>query len=253
MLAAAARQAQSLHETEHRPWPAPERPWLLAETIGDQLFAHWPVGAEALRRHLPAEVTPDTYEGQAWLGISAFAVTAVRLRGTLPLPLVSSFLQLDIRTYVTARGAPGIWFFSLDVSSAPGFEVARRLYGLPLYRARISLHATGDRFQLACTRRDHPAPPQVFDARFEPFGPAAPPRPGSLDHFLHERYRLYGEREGRLWRAEMHHRPWRLRQARGEIELNTMAPEGVELNGEPLLRYSSGQDVLLWTPEPLVG
>jgi uncharacterized protein YqjF (DUF2071 family) len=253
MLAVAARQAQSLHETEHRPWPAPERPWLLAETIGDQLFAHWPVPADALRPHLPEEVLPDTYDGEAWLGISAFAVTAVRLRGTLPLPLVSSFLQLNVRTYVTAHGAPGIWFFSLDVSSAPSLEVARRLFGLPFHRARISLHAVGDRFQLVCTRSDHPSPPKVFDARFEPVGPAASPRPGSLDHFLSERYRLYAERDGRLSRAEIHHRPWQLRQARGEIGLNTMAPEGVELDGEPLLHYSSGQDVLLWTPGPLVG
>jgi uncharacterized protein YqjF (DUF2071 family) len=111
----------------------------------------------------------------------------------------------------------------------------------------------GDRFQLACTRLAQPAPPKVFDARWQPFGRAATPLPGSLDHFLTERYRLYGEREGRLWRAEMHHRPWRLQQARGTVELNTMAPEGVELDREPLLLLSRGQDVLLWSPEPLAG
>jgi uncharacterized protein len=253
MLAAAARQAQSLHETEHRPWPAPERAWLLAESIGDQLFAHWPVPAEALRRHLPEEVRPDTFEGEAWLGITASTVTAVRLRGTLPLPIVSSFQQLNVRACVIVEGAPGIWFFSLDLSTAAGFEVARRLFGLPFYRARISLGAMGDRFQLACTRLAQPAPPKVFDARWQPFGRAATPLPGSLDHFLTERYRLYGEREGRLWRAEMHHRPWRLQQARGTVELNTMAPEGVELDREPLLLLSRGQDVLLWSPEPLAG
>lgn len=251
MLAAAARQAQSLQETAHRPWPLPGRRWLAAETLVDQLFAHWPVPAASLRTHLPDGVSPDTFEGDAWLGITAFAVEAQRLRGTLPLPIVSRFLQLNVRACVTVQGAPGIWFFSIDVSSAAVLRLARRLFPVPVFRARLTARRLGEEFRLECTRRDHPEPPRVFDARFAPTGSEQRPRPGSLEHFLTERYRVYFAVDGRLHRAEIHHPPWELRPAAGEVELNTMPPPGVTLGEQSLLHFSRSQDVLLWSPEPV--
>src|SRR5439155_586291 len=98
-LQAPARQAASLRETAHRPWPLPPGSWRLGQTLEDQLFAHWPVDADALRRLLPGAVRLQTHEGAGWLGVTPFRVGALRLRGTLPLPRVSSFLELNVRTY----------------------------------------------------------------------------------------------------------------------------------------------------------
>jgi uncharacterized protein YqjF (DUF2071 family) len=251
VLAAAARQAQSLQATAHRPWPLPARPWLAAATLTDQLFAHWPVPAATLQRHLPDGVSADTFEGDAWLGVTAFAVGAQRLRGTLPLPIVSRFLQLNVRACVSVQGTPGVWFFSIDVSSAPILRLARRLFPVAVFHARVTARRLGDEFRLECTRRDHPEPPKVFDARFTPTGTPRQPQPGSLEHFLTERYRVYLSVDGRLRRAEIHHAPWQLREAAGEVELNTMAPAGVALAEQPILHFSRSQDVLLWSPEPV--
>ena len=118
----------------------------------DQLFAHWPVDADALRRLLPDAVRLQTHEGTGWLGITPYRVGALRLRGTLPLPRVSSFLELDVRTYVTAGGKPGIWFFSLDASSRFAVEAARRTYKLPYFQARISTTRHGEWLELESAR-----------------------------------------------------------------------------------------------------
>src|SRR3982750_2959300 len=101
LLQAPARQASSLEETAHRPWPLSDRSWVMGQTWDDLLFAHWRVSAAAVREHVPDALAVAEHDGSAWLGVTPFVVTGLRARGMLPLPLVSSFLELNVRTYVT--------------------------------------------------------------------------------------------------------------------------------------------------------
>jgi hypothetical protein len=252
LLAAPARQAAVLADTEHRPWPVPRGSWLMAQSWEELLFAHWRVEVEALRPLVPDGLVVDEHDGSAWLGITPFLISGLRLRGTLPLPRVSSFPELNVRTYVTAEAKPGIWFFSLDTSSVLAVEAARRLYRLPYHHARLSLERRGERIELRSSRRDG-ARPHVFEASYgaaadDPFEP----QPGSLEHFLTERYCLYAHDQGRLFRAEIHHLPWQVREARAEIGLNTMPPDDIVLAEEPpLCHLAERQDVLIWPLEEL--
>jgi uncharacterized protein len=245
LLEAPARQASSLEETAHRPWALPDGSWVLAETLDDQLFAHWRVSAAALREHLPDDVDVDEHDGSAWLGVTPFAVTALRVRGTLPLPILSSFHQVNVRTYVTRDGKPGIWFLSLEASSYVVVEAARRLYDIPFFHATITVRRRGDRVVWDSARDDG----RAFSCSYEPSGPQVTAQPGSLEHFLTERYCLYAGRDGRLSRAEIHHRPWPLRPAVADIELNTLPPDWLRLEHEPILHDSARQDVLIWPQE----
>ena len=217
----------------------------------DQLFAHWPVDADALRRLLPDAVRLQTHEGAGWLGITPFRVGALRLRGTLPLPRVSSFLELDVRTYVTAGGKPGIWFFSLDASSRLAVEAARRTYKLPYFPARISARRQGEWLELESARVGNRQGPHVFSARYRPSGAESHAAPGSVEEFLTERYCLYiVDKHRRLYRAEIHHPPWPLRPAEATIGLNTMSPRELALpDEEPLLHVARVQDVVVWPLE----
>jgi uncharacterized protein YqjF (DUF2071 family) len=162
----------------------------------------------------------------------------------VPLPLVSSFLQLNVRTYVTRDERPGIWFLSLDASSRLAVEVGRRFYRVPAFQATISLRRRGGRIVYDCSRDDG----RAFSGSYRPRGAPAVAQPGSLDHFLTERFCLYAGDDRRLYRAEIHHRPWALRPAEATIELNTMPPDWLRLADDPLLHYSARQDVLLWLP-----
>jgi hypothetical protein len=248
LLTTPARQAGTLSETGHRPWPLPGGPWIMGQSWEELLFTHWRVDAEVLRKLIPPALQLDEHDGSAWLGITPFVVTNLRLRGTLPLPYLSSFPEINVRTYVTAEDKPGIWFFSLDAASRAAVEAARRLYKLPYHQASMAVARRGERIDYSSARREAPRP-FVFTASYEPAGEPGDAEPGSLEHFLVERYCLYARDGSGLHRAEIHHPPWRLRPAAATVEPNTMPPDGVELRGEPLLHLAERQDVVVWPLE----
>lgn len=225
----------------------------MGQTWDDLLFAHWRVPVEDVRRHVPASLPVDTWEGEAWVGVTPFQVTGLRLRGTPPPPFLSSFLELNARTYVTRDGKPGIWFFSLDASSRLAVEGARRAYRLPYFHARMTAERDGDEIRYRSERRTSGERPARFAGRYEPRAPSFTATAGSLEHFLAERYCLYAEDAGRTFRAEIHHPPWPLQPAEAELHENTMPPPGLRLEGEPLFHYAARQDVVIWPLEPLDG
>lgn len=245
-LEAVARQARSLEQVEHRPWPLPAGRWAAARTYEDVLFAHWRVRAAELRGHVPSTLELETHDGAAWLGVTVSRVSAQRARGLLPLP--GSFLELQVRTYVTSGERPGIWLLSVDASSRLAVEAARRALGLPSFDARMSASREGRSTAYECARSGEPG--RVFSARFRPKGHEFHPAAGSLESFLTERYCVYAiDRRGRVRRAELHHRPWALHFADAAIELASIAPVG--LHGEPLCHVAGRQDVLIWPLEPV--
>jgi uncharacterized protein len=204
------------------------------------LFAHWRVSADALRPHVPEQLELEEWDGSAWIGVTPFRVISLRLRGILPLPLLSSFHELNCRTYVRAGARPGIWFFSLDASSRAAVEAARHSYKLPYRYARIS--TTDHHFDLRRVGED-----VSFTSSYRGLGSASPAAPGTLEHFLTERYCLYSE-GGRL-RSDIHHPPWSLEPAQATIQQHGLSPAPLE--GTPLLHYAARQDVVIWAPETL--
>jgi len=252
VLDTAMRQSAALEHLEHRPWPPPTRAWTMGQTWEELLFAHWRVPAEAVEPRLPPGLDLDTYDGDAWLGVTPFRLTGLRARGLLPLPGASSMLELNVRTYVTAEDKPGIWFFSLDASSGLAVEMARRTYRLPYFRARMSAASRGGWIHYECARVDEPG--RAFSGRYRPLD--EPPRrveKSSLEEFLVERYCLYTTDDaGKLCRAEIHHEPWPLQDAEAEIELNTMPPIALP-DDPPLLHFARRLDVVIWPLERVVG
>lgn len=253
LVSDAFRQRSVLTETDHRPWPLPQRPWFMGQSWIDLLFAHWPVPEEALRAVVPAQLPIDTYEGTAWLGITPFCVRGVRLRGTAPAPNLSSFPELNVRTYVSVEGKPGIYFLSLDADSAAAVRAARLTYRLPYFHSRIRVDRDEEGNAYDLLRDSDDGPPAYFKARYGSEGDELPIREGSLERWLTERYCLYTlDDRQRVLRGDIHHPPWPLHPGWAEIETNTMAmPFGIELEGEPLLHFSPRQDVAIWTIRPV--
>ncbi|HEY7529651.1 MAG TPA: DUF2071 domain-containing protein [Gemmatimonadota bacterium] len=246
---AALRQARSLEATAHRPWPPPSRPWVMGQTWEDLLFAHWRVAPALLREKVPAPLELDLFEGTGWLGVTPFRVTGLRPRGVPPLPGVSSFPEINVRTYVTFGGRPGVWFFSLDAGNRLAVAAARRLYRLPYQAAGMTVARAHGSIRFASRRLGEPSDRWQLRVVYAPVGEPVPPRPGSREHFLTERYRLYTVDGERVTFADIHHRPWPLQEAEATFEVNTMAPTGIQLNGPPdTLHFSRRQDVVVWAP-----
>ncbi|MGH7564277.1 MAG: YqjF family protein [Gemmatimonadota bacterium] len=244
------RPGTVLDQTGHRPYPLPRGPWIMAQRWHDLLFAHWEVSPSALRRVVPPALELDLYGGLAWIGIIPFTMSGVRLRGTPSLPGLSAFPELNVRTYVRYRDLPGVYFFSLNAGNRLAVAVARRWYRLPYFHARMEVRRRGEECEYRSRRVHQGAAPAELEVRYRPTGETYLPGPGSLDHWLVERYRLLTVHEGRVFLAEIHHPAWRLRPAVAEFRINTMT-EGLGIGLPPAglrLAFAEEQEVLVWPP-----
>jgi uncharacterized protein YqjF (DUF2071 family) len=204
-----------------------------------------------LREKVPPGFTLDLHDGQAWLGIIPFQITNLAPRGVPALPWVSAFPELNVRTYVTVDDKPGIYFFSLDAGNPLAVGTARTLFHLPYYTATMSVDQKNGWIEYR-SRRLNADRTAEFIGKYRPVAPIHEPAPGTLDHFLTERYCLYTVDDSfRAYRLEIHHRPWPLQSAELEASTNTVADAaGLRLPSmSPLLHFSKRQDVVAWTLE----
>lgn len=227
-------------------------PWVMHQRWTDLLFAHWPVAPDLVRPLLPPSLTLDTFEGEAWVGVIPFHMSNVRPRGVPPLPGISAFQELNVRTYVRVGGRAGVWFFSLDASNPLAVRAARAAVHLPYYDARMQMTVGADRTVRYRSDRTHrAAPPATFDASYAAEGATYRAPSGTLEHFLVERYELFSAGPRGLLSVRIAHAPWPLQRAVARIERNTMgAAAGIRLGGEPQqLHFASRVDVQTWLPE----
>lgn len=211
----------------------------------DVLFSSWPADSSLLAAHLPDQLSVEEIDGTGWLSVVAFRNVHTRPRW-FPRPLGFSFPELNVRTYVTCDGEPGVYFFSLDAPSILSVLGARLLHRLPYYYATMEFTASEGTFRLE-SRRRHPGDrPAWFSATYEPLGEWFTPEAGSLSEFLTERRRLYTQgQDGRVRYTDVKHRRWEL----SPVAVIMGAASLFQANGfdvpdtKPVHYYSRGVDV----------
>jgi uncharacterized protein YqjF (DUF2071 family) len=237
-----------LHAVEHRSWPLPAGPWVMTQIWHELLFAHWPIAPDALRPFVPSVLPLDIFDGQCWVGIVPFHMSHVCPRGVPPVPGLSAFPELNVRTYVTLNGIPGAYFFSLDACNSIAVMLARKLFYLPYFNAWMTSRRSGNTIHYHSQRTHRGASPAEFIASYRPVTPFVYTRPATLEHWLTERYCLYTTVGQRVYRCDIHHRPWPLQVAELDLVRNTMA-DAARLplaDADPLLHYSQKLEVLIW-------
>ena len=238
-------QREILSHTAHRPWPMPKGPWIMEQGWYNLLFAHWEVPAARLRPLIPASLEVDTYTNStAWVSITPFRLT-MRPRGLAAAGRLWTFPEMNFRTYVRYGDKPGIFFFSLDAGSLLAVKGARMLYRLPYFHADMGITPHEHAFRYESRRRNQDV---ELAAEYEPTTEPFQAAPGTLSHWLAERYCLYTMIGTRVARAEIHHRPWPLQNVRAEIKRNTLPRQvGLSLPAQPdLLQYAASEEVLIW-------
>jgi uncharacterized protein YqjF (DUF2071 family) len=227
----------------------------MTQRWNDLLFLHYSLDPEVVRAKVPEVLTLDTYRQRAWVTVAPFWINHLRPPGVPSVPWFSNFNEINVRTYVSFGGKPGVYFFSLDASNLSAVWGARVFYRLPYWQASMKVSGKGGMKIEYDSKRQHGPKPAELKCSY---GPASPrsvhARPGSLEHFLTERYCLYTATRKRLYRGDIHHLPWDLQDAQVEMQQNTMAqPTGLQLPPKADLSFFVRElKVLFWAPERLL-
>lgn len=217
----------------------------------DLLFAHWSFRPAEIERMLPPGIELDTFDGRAWVGVVPFRMSDVAPRFVPAMPWLSAFPELNVRTYVSLEGKPGVWFFSLDATNPIAVRVARFAFHLPYMDARMSITLRNGRYHYRSQRTHRHQPAARFEGAYRPIGDLFLAQPGTLEYWLTARYCLYvADGRGRLFRGEIDHPPWPLQAAELELKANSML-DWLSLTGEgePELLFSKDISVKAWTNE----
>ena len=217
-------------------------------------YFHWAYEPAVVQAHLPAGVRVDTLGGRAWVGLIPFEMRRVQLGPTPPIPYLSHFIEINVRTYVVdSLGRRAIWFFSLDVPRSAIVGVARSVFALPYCWADASHTVDGSyhRYEMTRRRPHSEQPTAMMDFEVGEQIAAADVEP--LDHFLTARWALVTQRRRRLLHGAVHHEPWPLHRV-DRFEVSETALEAAGLpppHGAPRALYSPGVAVDLAWFEPI--
>lgn len=238
---------ECLNHLEHRPWPLLPKKYDWRQGWLDLAFFHWPIDAEEIQKTLPEGLEVDVFEGSAWISVVPFRMEGVMKRWMPSLPGISNFPELNLRTYVTCHGKPGVWFYSLDADQSIAVWSARKFFHLPYFKADMSCRSESDgviRYRSARASGD-----ASFEASYEPAGGVYHATVGSLEWWLCERYCLYAASQaGQIYCGEVHHRQWPLQKINFEIKENGVAAAaGFKLPGNPAsAQFSRELQVAVW-------
>jgi uncharacterized protein len=229
----------------------------------DLLFLHWPVDPQHLRALIPPQVELDLFDAKAWIALVPFRMEATRFRGVPALPGLGAFYECNVRTYVSVKNAvgnpvPGVWFFSLDAEHLLPVLGGRWLWSLNYIHSNFtvskdiktdiktdSAHQPSGSIDYAMRRRRDAT--HRTHIRWTPGASLPPSEPGSIEHFLTERYWLYTLRRGRIMGGRVAHPQWSLREAHiDHLDDTLIASAGLEVLGQPLAWHSNTLEVQGW-------
>ncbi|MFD1565098.1 YqjF family protein [Haloarchaeobius amylolyticus] len=235
---------------------SPNAPHVAAMTWRDGLFVHWPVDPDALRPHVPGQLTLETRDGHAWVGVLPFVLTNVGIRGTPSIARLA-FGELNVRTYVRYQGDPGLFFFSIDVGNSLVATAVGRATRLPVYDATIRVGATEEKHVTFTSDRQQTARdgPARFAATYRPDGEVFTAEPDTLAYWLTARRRFYAPSARGVLAGEIAHDPWPLQPAAVTIHENTMfeANDLPRPTGDPVVHYADDLSMTGSIPRRLRG
>jgi uncharacterized protein YqjF (DUF2071 family) len=206
--------------------------WVIAQRWSHVQFLSARCDADLLRQSIPPGLELDQFDGAAWLSIVPFYMSHIRFPVTPALPIVCLW-ELNLRTYVRYRGCAGVYFLTLDTDSRLGDWIARRFFHLPYRYRQMTGRVNTGRY--------------TFDAggsfaMQSQVGRAV--QSAALDDWLVERYHLYTSDGTSLYRGDVAHGPWRLRQVDALSFEDRLSPQfGFPAATELHARYAEPLDV----------
>ena len=227
-----------ISEITHRPFSMPTGKWKYYQEWNNALFLHWTIPFNVLRKFVPDNLNIDTFEDKCYISLVAFTMKNIRPRYLPSVSFISDFAEINIRTYVENNGKRGVYFLNIEAEKSISALAAKLLSGLPYEKANI--HRTDKQFTSINKKKNF-----SLDTEFE-IQKVKENKTG-LDKWLTERYCLYLDKGNELYRYDIHHKEWQIRNVvlkRLTLKYNIGS---IQLNEPPdLSHYSNGIKVIAW-------
>ncbi len=222
--------------------------WIMKQTWEDLLFLHWSVDPSWLQTLLPPQLEVDQFDHKAWIGIVPFEMNRIRFRGLPSIPFASSLLELNVRTYVKYGERQGVYFFSLDASHLAGVKIARNIFHLPYFQAKMGKKNNGKQINFWSSRTHNGGEQADYHVVYEPVGVPYISKKGDLDFWLTERDRLFIVRKGKVMEGKIRHDRWPLQQVDVAVLRDTLS-DPYRNNDEFVTHFSKSVTTYLWAFE----
>ncbi|MFJ7731475.1 YqjF family protein [Lysinibacillus sp. NPDC097231] len=221
--------------------------WIMTQIWQDVLFLHWPVSPNELEPHIPQEFKLDLYESNAWLSVVLFKVKGQRMRYLPPFPGIDSYLQLNVRTYVTYNGMKGIYFFNLDVTNRFIVQLATKA-SLSYRHSKIALKQRDNIFSFTSLYHGLRSIDERLRVSYQPISSEI--ISSTFEKWIVERYHSWSKSKKGILRIDINHMPWQLQPVHINIKSNTLAPFVKEtIQGiQPIAHYSKRQKARIFSP-----
>ncbi|WP_439487394.1 YqjF family protein [Algoriphagus sp.] len=229
-----------LNSRSHRPFEIPEGNWIYYQEWNRALFLHWIVPFELLRECVPSNLNIDTFDGNCYISLVAFTMEKIRPRLLPSIGYVSDFDEINVRTYIDNDDKKGVYFLNIEAGKSISAFVAKTISGLPYEKAKT--HRKDKLYNSENIKKGF-----RLNAEFE-IGQEIDNKT-ELDKWLTERYCLYLDKDNRLYRYDIHHKEWELKNLNiKNLNLNYKIG-AIDLHERQLLNlthYSDGVKVIAW-------
>lgn len=232
-----------LQSISHRPYSLPLGNWSYYQEWNDTLFMHWKIPLADLREIVPEQLSIDEFEGNAWVSLVPFTMEKIRPRFLPHWGIVSNFHEINLRTYVTHNGKPGVYFINIEGHKHLSVFLSKALSGLPYGKAIVNRSQKDKLHSYISTNKI-----KNFSLAAEYEIDEQPYTKTLLDKFLTERYCLYLDKGDALYRYDTHHEEWKLHGVHmknlklqyqiGKLNITDKFPD--------LINYSKGVKVVAW-------
>ncbi len=174
---------------------------LIKQTWSDILFLNFKVKKSELRQVVPKEFELDAHESNFYISIVPFKMSAIKIKYLPSIPHFS-LTELNLRTYVSYLGKPGIYFFTLDSNNRLANMIARHFFQLPYRFADLRMQLHDHHYQVE-SKPYFQVEAKLTQDRIE----------SSFSRWVCERYSLFGKYKGGVFQGDVLHQPWKLHRA----------------------------------------
>lgn len=232
------KASEILNHQKHRPFDFPNRPWKFYQEWNKAIFLHWEISPELIQPFIPKEMTLDTIDGNAWVSLVAFDMNHIGVRSLPKLPHISDFYEINIRTYVSCKGKPSVYFLSMEGSKRSSCTLLKALSKFPYVHSKMKrTHFSYESKNIVLDNSFE----MIYQLKKEPY------KKDFTDQWLTERYAAFQDYKNKLIEYDVHHKEWPLEQIIVK-DLKINYPKFNHLmNNQPVrMQYSEGVKVLTW-------